>query len=137
MNEINIWADGSCVPNPGKGGVGIVMVQGSYRKEWSEYIGESTNNSAEIRSIILSLRKLRKPGAATVYMHTDSDLVIGFLEHDFIAHRNGVAVADMKELVARCKKFVPVKVVGHNGEPENEQAHKLALQAALYSGHGF
>ena len=69
--------DGGARGNPGPAGVAAVATdaEGSVLGEESAYIGESTNNVAEYRALLLGLELARRLGARQVDVVNDSELV--------------------------------------------------------------
>ena len=59
---VNIFTDGACKGNPGKGGYGIVMewVGKPYSKEFSQGFQKTTNNRMELLAVIVGLEQLKK-----------------------------------------------------------------------------
>src|SRR5213078_956876 len=52
-DAIHVWTDGACSGNPGRAGLGVVIVgDGPGHREISEYLGEATNNIAELTAIL-------------------------------------------------------------------------------------
>ena len=49
------YADGACSGNPGPCGAGIVLIDGRSRRELSAFLGEGTNNIAELTAIELAI----------------------------------------------------------------------------------
>lgn len=80
-----IYSDGGARGNPGPAAIGIVIKRsdGGLKKEYSEYIGEATNNEAEYQAVIFALKKLKQligkhdASEAKVEVRSDSEL----LEH--------------------------------------------------------
>jgi ribonuclease HI len=127
----NAWVaytDGACSGNPGPAGSGVVLVspEGKMR-EGFEYLGEATNNVAELTAILRALEWIPAEARAIV-VHTDSQYAIGVLQKGWKAKANG-------ELVARAKHVVETRgarlvyVPGHSGVPLNERADELAREA--------
>ena len=60
--NVNIYTDGACRGNPGKGGYGIIMewVGKPYRKEFSQGYRKTTNNRMELLAVIVALEQLKK-----------------------------------------------------------------------------
>jgi len=56
MQKIVIYADGGSRNNPGPAAIGAIVGD----KEYSEYIGETTNNVAEYRAVIFALKKVKQ-----------------------------------------------------------------------------
>lgn len=78
-----IHTDGGSRGNPGPAAIGAVIESpdGSFKKEYGEYIGETTNNDAEYQAVIFALKKLKlligkeRTGKAHVEVRVDSELV--------------------------------------------------------------
>ncbi len=122
-----IYADGSCTGNPGPCGIGVVLLDGDQREELSEYLGEGTNNIAELTAIIRALE--RAPRDRTVIVHSDSAYALGLLGKDWKPKANRELVAAMRALGREFSDLRLVKVAGHAGIVENERADELARQA--------
>ena len=58
--KIEIFTDGACSSNPGKGGYGIIMriSEKNYEKAFSEGYRLTTNNRMELLAVITALEKL-------------------------------------------------------------------------------
>src|SRR5262249_34864377 len=50
-----VYADGACSGNPGPAGLGVVIVDRGERTELSEFLGQGTNNIAELTAILRAL----------------------------------------------------------------------------------
>ena len=59
--RIEIYTDGACSGNPGKGGYGIVMKvpEKNYEKRFSKGFRLTTNNRMELLAVIVALEKLK------------------------------------------------------------------------------
>jgi len=55
-NKITIYTDGGARGNPGPAAIGAVVGSKKYR----EYIGETTNNVAEYKAVIMALKKVNQ-----------------------------------------------------------------------------
>jgi ribonuclease HI len=65
---VHIYTDGASSGNPGPSGIGVVLMYGSQRKEIGEYVGEATNNIAELLAIQKGLAAVkRKPARPRLY----------------------------------------------------------------------
>jgi ribonuclease HI len=122
------YTDGACSGNPGPAGSGVVLVAPDGKmREGLEYLGEATNNVAELTAILRALEWIPAEAPAIV-VHTDSQYAIGVLQKGWKAKAN-------QELVARTKRAVQergarlVYVPGHQGVPLNERADELAREA--------
>jgi ribonuclease HI len=70
-NDVTVRVDGASRGNPGPAGIGAVVefADGRPPVELCEYIGETTNNVAEYRALLLALEEARlqaPEGALTV-----------------------------------------------------------------------
>ncbi|HEY5243388.1 MAG TPA: ribonuclease H [Polyangiaceae bacterium] len=122
------YTDGACSGNPGPAGSGVVLVApGGKMHEGLEYLGEATNNVAELTAILRAVEWIPADARAIV-VHTDSQYAIGVLQKGWKAKANGELVAHAKRVVAeRGAKLVYVP--GHQGVVLNERADELAREA--------
>jgi len=123
-----VYADGACSGNPGPAGVGIVLIDGPSRRELSQYLGEGTNNIAELTAIELALLAIG-PTARLVRIHTDSQYAIGVLSKGWKAKANVELVARLRTLLVQFPHIELRYVRGHSGVPLNERADALAVEA--------
>jgi ribonuclease HI len=122
-----IYTDGACSSNPGPAGLGVVVLSGEQQIEQSEYLGQGTNNIAELTAILRALGHLEEDQAALI--HTDSKYAIGVVQQGWKAKKNRELVATLRAEAARRPKATLVYVPGHAGVPLNERADELARQA--------
>jgi ribonuclease HI len=125
---IIIYADGACSGNPGPSGIGVVLQDGSTRKELSQYLGQGTNNIAELTALMEAANVIDAP-ERPVRMHTDSKYAIGVLSQGWKAKANQELVARAKKALTRLKDLELIHVPGHAGVLLNERADALAVQA--------
>lgn len=137
--RVNIYTDGACSGNPGKGGYGIIMewVGKPYVKEFSEGFRLTTNNRMELLAVIVALEQLKKDGVQ-VLVCSDSKYVIdsvekgwvfGWVKKGFKDKKN----ADLWRRFLKVYKKHEVKfqwIKGHNEHPQNERCDQLAVAAA-------
>ena len=127
-NAIHVWTDGACTGNPGPAGAGVVIVDGETRRELSEYLGQGTNNIAELTAILRGLEAVADRSRPVV-VYSDSAYSIGLLSQGWKAKANAELV---EQLRAVCRQFADlrfVKVAGHAGIPLNERTDQLAREA--------
>lgn len=76
-----IWFDGSALPNPGRMGLGAVVLSPiGERIEVSVHAGASgCNNEAELRALCAALDVARAAGARHVLVRGDSDFAVAHL----------------------------------------------------------
>lgn len=141
MKRVEIFTDGACKGNPGRGGWGAILRSGSHEKELSGHEPATTNNRMEMTATIRALTALTEP--CDVTLHTDSKYVIdGITKWVNGWQRNGWKTAARKPVLnsdlwmalldaVRPHRVRWVWVKGHDGHPENERADRLASNAAL------
>ncbi len=138
MKKIEIYTDGACSGNPGKGGWGAVLVYNGIEKELSGGELETTNNRMELTAVIEALSKLKEPCEVT--LTTDSKYVCDAINKGWLNSwkNNNWKKADKKPAlnVDLWQKLLPLLethrvefcwVKGHNGHPYNERCDSLAV----------
>lgn len=123
------FTDGACSGNPGPAGSGVVLVEpGGKLHEGLEYLGQATNNVAELTAILRALEWIPADAPGPIVVHTDSQYAIGVLQKGWKAKANQELVAHIKRVVQERRallRYVP----GHEGVPLNERADELAREA--------
>ncbi|MEE9559010.1 MAG: ribonuclease HI family protein [Candidatus Brocadiales bacterium] len=76
--HIQLYTDGASRGNPGKSGIGVVVLDGEKNvlAEVSEYIGDATNNVAEYKALIRGVEKALEFSPSRVDVFADSELVV-------------------------------------------------------------
>jgi ribonuclease HI len=128
-DAVIVYTDGACTGNPGPMGVGVVILDGKERKELSEYLGNGTNNIAELTAIVRALESV--PSDRTVVVHSDSAYALGLLGQGWKAKANQALVEKMRTIAKKFRDLRLVKVAGHAGVSENERCDELARQAIV------
>lgn len=143
--EVEIFTDGACSGNPGKGGYGAILRYNGRVKELSQGFIKTTNNRMELLSAITALEALKEP--CRVVLTSDSKYLVdsvnlGWIDkwrkNDWYRTKNEKAknIDLLNRLVAQRERhdvtFVWVK--GHAGHPENERCDELAT-GAIKSGN--
>ena len=123
---LEIFTDGSCSPNPGRGGWAFVVIQdGRCIKERFGGEPDTTNNRMEITAIIQALFGL--PPGTTATIVSDSKLCVEILSGRWRAKANRDLIDEARELMRERRiKFRWVR--GHNGNRWNERADALAAR---------
>ena len=142
MKNVDIYTDGACSGNPGKGGWGAVLVYGNTEKEISGGNSDTTNNRMELTAVIEALKMLKMP--CNVTLTTDSKYVCDAINQQWVYSwkKNGWKKADKKPAlnVDLWEELLPLLeihnvtfnwVQGHNGHPYNERCDSLAVNEYL------
>lgn len=141
MKHVDIYTDGACRGNPGKGGFGAILVYEGHEKEISGGERETTNNRMELMAAISALETLKEPCEVT--LTSDSKYMIDSITKGWAISwkAKGWKKADKSpalnpDLWERLLKLLDIHKVdfvwvrGHNGHPYNERCDKLATDFA-------
>jgi ribonuclease HI len=136
---VQIFTDGACSGNPGRGGWAAILRFGDNEKEIFGGERLTTNNRMELTAAIKGLETLMRP--CSVVIHTDSRYVMdgitkwmprwkanGWKTSDNKPVKNGDLWSALESAAAR-HKVTWRWVEGHSGHPENERADRLARAA--------
>ena len=125
---VRIYTDGASSGNPGPSGIGAVLEYGDHTKEISRYIGQSTNNIAELEAIRAGLLELKVKNVP-VRIYTDSSYAFGVLALNWKPKKNIDVIAAIRQLMEAFCDVKLIKVKGHAGHRHNERADNLARSA--------
>lgn len=141
MKHVDIYTDGACRGNPGRGGWGAILVYGEREKELSGGEVETTNNRMELMAAIAAMEALREP--CDVTLTSDSKYLTDAINQGWLESwkKNGWKKADRKpvlnvELWERIDKLLKIHTVrfvwvhGHQGHEYNERCDVLATTFA-------
>ena len=148
--KVDVYTDGACKGNPGRGGYGIIMewVGKPYVKEFSRGFRKTTNNRMELLAVIVALEQLKKEGLE-VNIYYDSKYVVDAVEKGWLFgwQKKGFKGKKNPDLWRRFLKVYRKHKIdfhwikGHNEHPQNERCDALAVKAAesepLYVDEGF
>ena len=135
--SIIVYTDGSAKGNPGRGGYGIVLISGEYRKELSGGFRLTTNNRMELLAVIIALENIKKTNSSII-IYSDSKYVINSVEKKWVFswEKNNFKKKKNADLwirflcVYRKQNISFIWVKGHSNNTENERCDFLAVQAA-------
>lgn len=124
-----VFTDGASRGNPGHAGLGIVILDdaGNSILECHEYIGQSTNNVAEYRALLLAMERVLTLPPAPAVFHLDSELVVRQLNGQY-----KVKDAKMKLLFDQVRRLLTLLSGArfvHVTRDKNGRADKLANEA--------
>lgn len=138
MKFVELFTDGACSGNPGKGGWGAILRYEGKEKEICGGETQTTNNRMELTAVIRGLQALKEP--CQVRLTSDSKYVIDAIKNEWVYgwQRNGWRKADKKPAlnVDLWEELLPllayhqvelIWVKGHQGHPENERCDKMAV----------
>lgn len=141
MKKVELYTDGACRGNPGRGGWGAILVYGDKEKELSGGEPMTTNNRMELMAAIEGLAALRVPCEVT--LTSDSKYLVDAINKGWLESwkKNGWRKADKSavlnvELWKRIDMLLAVHNVsfvwvhGHTGHPYNERCDALATAFA-------
>ncbi len=147
--EVEIYTDGACSGNPGKGGWGFVIINKTEEKELFKCSGaeiQTTNNRMEMTAVIEALKKIKAQRSffsedVNLSIFTDSKYVQqGISSWIFNWKKNNWQTAAKKpvknkdlwqELDELSTELAPKWnwVKGHAGNRYNEECDRLAVNA--------
>lgn len=139
--QVIIHTDGACKGNPGPGGWGALLQYGGHFRRLKGGERQTTNNRMELTAAIEALKALREPCQVT--LHTDSVYVMQGLTQWLpgwkargwrTADKKPVKNQDLWQLLdaeAGRHRIDWRWVKGHNGDPGNEEADRLANEGVL------
>ena len=142
MKRVEIFTDGACKGNPGKGGWAAILRYGSITKELGGYDLQTTNNRMELTAVIEGLKALNEP--CEVNLTTDSKYVVDAINFGWLSQWEGrgwrtagkkpVANVDLWEELTALVAVHNVHfhwVKGHDGHVENERCDSIARSLTI------
>jgi ribonuclease HI len=135
-----VYTDGACSGNPGPGGWGVYIKDGTTEKELYGSDPQTTNNRMELLAVIKAFETITVP--SMVFVHSDSSYVLkgigswvkGWKKNDWKL-RDGSPVKN-KDLWIQLDTAVAkhqcrwIWVKGHAGNKDNERVDALARKGA-------
>ena len=141
MKHVDVYTDGACRGNPGKGGWGAVLVYKGVEKELSGGEPMTTNNRMELSAVIAALSALREPCEIT--LTSDSKYVVDAVTKGWArswkakgwkkADNSPALNSDLWDKLLSLLDYHQVTFVwvkGHAGHPFNERCDALATAFA-------
>ena len=123
--EVKIYTDGSVYPNPGPCAAGVILLYGVHLHRYAEYLGQGTNNVAELTAILRGLQLVVNK-SLPVSLWSDSQYAVNSANGVF----NGVNNQDLiRQVRMEMSKFSDLNICwmrGHQGHEWNEEADRLA-----------
>ena len=141
MKHVDIYTDGACRGNPGRGGWGAILVFGRFEKEMSGGEPMTTNNRMELLGAIKAMEALKEPCEIT--LTSDSKYLTDAINKNWLENwkKRGWKKADNSpvlniELWQRIDELLKIHTVtfvwvhGHRGHEYNERCDVLATTFA-------
>ena len=137
--SVRVYTDGSCLGNPGPGGLGVQIffshqephiLQQGYRL--------TTNNRMELLAVILALETISPKEDTSIQVYTDSKYVADAIEKGWLENWRAKKFKKTKNQdlwmryleVSRAREITFCWIRGHVGHPQNEACDRLAKAAA-------
>lgn len=142
--SISIYTDGACSGNPGRGGYGVVILEGGQRRELSGGFRLTTNNRMELLAAIVGLGALSDMNAR-VTLYSDSRYVVDMFNGGYARQwrsagwkrnrgkepvKNPDLWQDLLDIASR-HEVEMVWVRGHASNRENARCDEMAVEARL------
>jgi ribonuclease HI len=141
MKPLKIYADGSCLGNPGPGGYCAIITDGEKKAIVKGGEKLTTNNRMELMAVISALKKIKNVYDIELYL--DSKYVVDGINSWLEKwKKNGWKTSNKKDVInvdlwqkldQLLQKHHSVKaywIKGHSGHPENEYCDKVAKEEA-------
>ena len=141
MKHVDIYTDGACRGNPGKGGWGAILVYGSIEKEMSGGEAMTTNNRMELLAAIRAMEALKEP--CDITLTSDSKYLTDAINQGWLeswksrgwkkADKSAVLNVELWQRIDELLSIHTVKFVwvhGHQGHAYNERCDVLATTFA-------
>jgi ribonuclease HI len=130
MHEI--YFDGCCKGNPGKGGAGVVLYDATGKEIWNHnlFIGnKTTNNIAEYTGLVIGLQEATRREIKELRVKGDSLLVIKQMRGEYKVTSENIRglFLQAKELE---KQFTNIEFI-HVYRKDNKRADELSNQSLL------
>jgi len=137
MKEVEIYTDGACSGNPGKGGWCAVLLYKGHEKVLSGFEDDTTNNRMELMAAIKGLEALKEK--CRVKLYSDSAYLVNAFLEGWLENwvKNGWTRGKGKEIknldlwqrlysLTQQHSVQWVKVKGHSDNDYNNRCDKLA-----------
>ena len=137
LKKVELYTDGACSGNPGKGGYGGILIYKGIEKEYSGFADNTTNNRMELTAVIMGLKMLKEPVEIDIYSdsaYTVNAFLEGWIENWINNNwrtagkkpvQNVELWQELLELI-RPHKVTWHKVKGHADNAYNNRCDKLA-----------
>jgi len=137
---IEIWTDGACKPNPGKGGWAAILTYSGHEKIIAGYEENTTNSRMELTAVIEALRTIKRPDIP-ITMTVDSRYVLDgitkyityWVANDWVNTRGEeVKNVDLWQRLYTRSRYLNIEwrwVKGHDHDEMNNRVDEIAREA--------
>lgn len=121
-----IYIDGASRGNPGDAGAGVAILNEQREPliEKKQYLGQTTNNSAEYQALILALEETLSMRASQVEIYTDSELLARQWNGQYRVQSPGLVT--LMQQARRLASQLQFCRISHVPREQNKRADKLA-----------
>lgn len=130
-DKLILYTDGGARGNPGPAAVGVAIYDSANPhdpiKTYGKYLGETTNNQAEYRALIVALEFAKELGAKNLVCFLDSELVVKQLTGLYKIKEAGLKELAMDAL--RLKNSFDIVEFKHIPREKNKLADRLVNEA--------
>jgi len=120
--------DGASKGNPGPSSIGFTIEkEGVILEEYSKYIGETTNNTAEYTALISTIKRMKTLKATDIIIYSDSELAVKQINGIYKVKNKGLKPL-FSEVMKLLEEFDSFRVI-HIYREENSIADRLANKA--------
>ena len=132
MKRAVLHSDGASSGNPGHSGIGGVVRVGEETREFSRYIGVTTNNVAEYTALLTALKKAKEMGASEVEAFLDSELAVKQINGQYRVRHGNIKplFGEVMQLLSSFDKYS----VRHVRREANRRADALSKEAVKKMG---
>lgn len=140
MKQVEMYTDGACKGNPGRGGWGVLLRAGEATRELCGGAAHTTNNRMELTAVIEGLAALKEPCEVALYIDSQyvrqgiTSWIKGWKAKGWrTASGSPVKNVDLWQQLDALAHTAGHRIVwhwvrGHAGDPGNERADALANQ---------
>lgn len=128
---VQIWTDGACKGNPGKGGWAAVFTFNQHCRIMGGFCKHSTNNQMELQAVVEALKALRVSSVVSIF--TDSMYVV-YGAHSVLKGKPAKSHPELWRLVHSLSKMHSIhffKTTAHGCDPYNNMADRVASDCAI------
>ncbi|MCF7803048.1 MAG: ribonuclease HI family protein [Candidatus Marinimicrobia bacterium] len=130
VRSFSLFVDGASQPQRKQAAIGgVLYLNDSEIENFSENIGEATNNEAEYRAMLFGIEMLEKYEPDKVFIYADSELVVKQLNGEYQVKNDR-----MKKLygkVMNALQIFPHYSIEHVPRERNKRADQLSKQGIL------